>query len=140
MFINGGAPLRLSFLFNPVDDVPRSSDRDGSEDPLSNVVISCYYYLYKNHGANEALRFLNKLSAKSLESESEITLDDIKASTDVFSDVYSPAYVTDADIQIMELSNFMKNSGLRGEQLYFMNGVPKSSFDFSVSKKQLVVI
>merc|ERR1712100_213334 len=120
MFINGGAPLRLSFLFNPVDDAPRTSDRDGSEDPLSNVVISCYYYLYKNHGANEALRFLNKLSAKSLESESEITLDDIKASTDVFSDVYSPAYVTDADIQIMELSNFM-------------NGVPKSSFDFSNS-------
>ena len=136
MFINGGAPLILSFLFNPVDDIPRYSDRDGSEDPLPNVVISCYYYLFKNYGANEALRFLNKISTKSIESESELTLDDIKAATDVFSDVYSPAYITDIDIQIMELSNFMKKSGLNGQQLYFMNGVPKSSFEFSVSKKK----
>lgn len=65
MFVRGQAPLRISFLFQPSEQNPnlgQSRNPESSDEPLADVFISCYYYLYHSNSPASALTFLSKVS------------------------------------------------------------------------------
>ena len=136
-FLTGRVPIRMAFLFDrQTENTLIHTPRDGSEDPISDIVVACFHHLKKHQSTQQALEFLTLLSANAV--DNEVTLEIVKSLLgETFDEVYSPSHLGASDAYLSSLSEYMEEVGLQGESpAYFFNGVPFVGYPFTVSRIQ----